>query len=77
MDPMEVGDFITKLQTAVIDNPERAKEVIAEIKEKVAGLDPDSRAKVADAMDDLRARAANLPEDQKAQLQDVVATLRS
>jgi ElaB/YqjD/DUF883 family membrane-anchored ribosome-binding protein len=76
MDQPDVKQLITDLQTAVQQDPEAARQKVAELKSRVAGLPPEQKDEVAQLVDDLKTRAQALPSDQQQQLADIVSTIR-
>jgi len=76
MEPMDVTQFIDDLQSAVKENPDAARQKIADLKAQVATLEPEQQAQVKQAVAELRERAQDLPVEQQAQLADIVSTIR-
>jgi polyhydroxyalkanoate synthesis regulator phasin len=76
MDPSEVTTFIDDLHTAVQENPEAARQKVANLKAKIQTLSPEDQAQIREGIEELRSRVQNLPPEQQAQLQDIVATIR-
>ena len=75
MDPAQVTQLIGDLEAKVQENPEAARQRVAELKAKVQGLSPEEQEQIRQAWE-LQDRAQDLPAEQQAQLADIVATIR-
>jgi ElaB/YqjD/DUF883 family membrane-anchored ribosome-binding protein len=76
MDPAQVTQLIGDLEAKVQENPEAARQRVAELKAKVQGLSPEEQEQIRQAVQELKDRAQDLPAEQQAQLADIVATIR-
>jgi outer membrane murein-binding lipoprotein Lpp len=65
-----------QFHTAVQENPEAARQKVADLKAKIQTLSPEDQAQIRAGIEELRSRAQNLPPEQQAQLQEIVATIR-
>jgi ElaB/YqjD/DUF883 family membrane-anchored ribosome-binding protein len=57
MDPAEVTTFIDDLHTAVQENPEAARQKVADLKAKIQTLSPEDQAQIREGIEELRSRA--------------------
>jgi ElaB/YqjD/DUF883 family membrane-anchored ribosome-binding protein len=76
MDLTEVTQLIDDLKTAVDEDPEAARQKVADLKAKIQTLPPDEQAQIKGAVAELKERAQNLPPEQQAELADIVSTIR-
>ncbi len=69
---MAVADILGALQDAAAANPEKAQEVVADLKAKFDELTPEQQQQAMEKLGELRDKVANLSEDQKADIESFI-----
>jgi hypothetical protein len=60
------------LRDAAAANPEKAQELIGDLKAKFDSLSPEEQQEAIEKLREIKDKAANLPDDKKAEIADLI-----